>query len=69
VGRAALPALREVAVIERIGYEPAVTGEYAQLKGILAAQLEAVGLWRSRVAWFAMSSIARRLQYQPRQGS
>jgi hypothetical protein len=69
VGLAELPAAREVLVMERIGYEPPVAKEYGEIKRLLAAQLEAVGLWRNRVSWFAMSNIARRLQYQPRQRS
>jgi hypothetical protein len=66
VGLVSLPALREVLVMQRIGYEPPVGGEYVQVKRLLAAQLENVGLWRSRVTWFSMPNIVRRLQYQPR---
>ncbi len=49
--------------MERMDYEPPVASEYAQAKPVLAGQLEAVGLWRGRVTWFALSSIARRARF------
>ncbi len=62
-GLVALPLLRQVVVMERMDYEPPVASEYAQAKPVLAGQLEAVGLWRGRVTWFALSSIARRARF------
>jgi hypothetical protein len=68
VGMVSIPFARQVLVMERTGYEPPVAGEYARLKGILAAQLEISDQWRSRVGWFGLPNIAQRLEYRPRQG-
>jgi hypothetical protein len=68
VGTASIPFAREVLVMERLGYDPPVAGEYARVKGILAAQLELTDQWRSRVGWFSVPNIAQRLEYRTRQG-
>ncbi|MCJ7544488.1 MAG: hypothetical protein MUP47_07995 [Phycisphaerae bacterium] len=66
-GLVPLPFLREVLVMERIGYEPPVASEYERTKRILAAQLETTSLWRSRMVWFAIPNIAQRVQFAPQQ--
>lgn len=66
-GLAPLPFLREVLVMERIGYEPPVASEYAQRKRFLAAQFELVSLWRGRMTWFAIANIAQRVQFTSQQ--
>jgi hypothetical protein len=64
VGTFQFPPLREVVVMQRIGYEPAAAGEFAKNIPYLSSQIENLHRWQSRVTWFDPRLIAQRIGFK-----
>jgi len=61
-----VPALRQVLVMQRAGYRPAVAPEYDEVgRRVLPRALAALNEWRMRKAWFSLKNIKERLNFQP----
>jgi len=61
----ALPARREVVVIQRADYRPAVTVEYEKEGRLRLAQvLGAVNQWEMRQKWFSVDEAIKRLRFE-----
>lgn len=60
----ASPATREVFVMERTGYQPAVWSDYRQKMGDLVRQMEELRRWQGRMVWFSGQGIAERMRFE-----
>jgi len=72
VAAASVPARKEAVVLERVGYRPAVAGEFenpgeGQLgRTRIAVALMTIRRWRAARTYFAYENVARRVGFTPR---
>ena len=65
VGLAPSPATRQVFVMERVDYVPAVGGLFQQQLGGLVQQQDMLRRWQARRVWFSYQGTAERIDYRP----
>jgi hypothetical protein len=65
VGLAPSPATRQVFVIERVDYVPAVGSLFQEQLGNLVRQQDMLRRWQARRVWFSHQGVAERIDYRP----
>ncbi|MFA6135139.1 MAG: hypothetical protein WC869_14085 [Phycisphaerae bacterium] len=68
VGVAPLPSIKEVVVMQRIGYQPAVQKALGEAAPKLSSQLEENQRWLNRMQWFNYGNLVKRLDYKDPRG-
>ena len=59
-----LPARKEVLVLQRVDYRPAVAGEYEETgRQMLPQLIRTVRAWQMRETWFRLSSVEKRVAF------
>jgi hypothetical protein len=60
-----MPTIHSVFVIQRVGYTPAVVGDFEDTqRARLAGEMLEVSKWRGRVEYFACDNIIARTHYE-----
>lgn len=59
-----IPALQRAIVIQRVGYQPAVEGEFQATRSGLADAIKTMRSWRAMLPWYHLANIEQRLGYK-----